>query len=258
MLHGPIQPEERLLRPGTVLLLAATLVFSATPVAAEAKASTTDPDFVRRVHLAAIGVTPASALAKDSAASAAVKTLATQAATQATQLETLARTTATALKVPLTDAAPAAELSTLQQHTGATFDTDFVNYLWTVDSALLPIATTVHATTTNAAVRKLADRAGAVITAQLPLLEKSGLLHMAILPAATTRPAATLPGGVPLNQTLLAQARNGSGNFRVRLGVLVTALGVGTFVALRLRARPARRRVKVAPGPAADGRRGRR
>ncbi|MFF5290067.1 DUF4142 domain-containing protein [Paractinoplanes globisporus] len=236
---------------GTALLAASVLIV-ASPVAAHAQdaaASATDRDFVRRVHLAALGVTPASALARDMGASAAVKTLAAQAGAQAAELDKLAGTTAAGLKVALSGPLPADEqsaLATLQKHSGSVFDAQFVDFLWTVDSTLLPIATTVHATTRNTAVRTLAERADAVIAAQLPLLEKSGLLHMPVMPSAPASATPRLPGGVPFNQGLVAQTRYGGGflsaSLPVRLGVLVTAVGVATALTWRLRARPVRSR----------------
>jgi hypothetical protein len=245
------------LRPGTgtpCTLFAAALLLASAPVAAHAQAkdgaaSPLDLDFVRRVHETVLGVTPAVTLANDQGAAAPVKTLAAQVGTQDAQLGGLARTTATALKLTLTDPLPAAEqagLAPLQQHSGSVFDALFVNYLWSLDSTLLPIATTVRATTTNAAVRKLADRAEAITTGQLPRLQRSGLLRTAVTPAASASAAAKLPGGVPYNQDLMAKARSGGGpfmaTFPVRLGVLATALVVVLALTWRLRTRVRRPR----------------
>jgi len=245
------------LRPGTgtaLTVFAAALLVVSAPVAAHAEAkdgaaSSLDLDFVRRVHDTVLGATPASALAKDSGAAAAVKTLAAQVNTQDAQLGTLARTTATALKLKLTDPLPAGEqagLATLRQHTGSVFDAQFVNYLWSLDSTLLPIATTARATTKNAAVRKLAERAEAITTGQLPLLQRSGLLQTAVTPPASASAAAKLPGGVPYNQDLMAKARSGGGSFMatipVRLGVLAAALVVVLALTWRLRTRSRRPR----------------
>ena len=245
------------MRPGTgtaLTLFAAALLLASAPVAAHAEArdgaaGALDLDFVRRVHNTVLGVTPAAALAKDSSAAAAVKSLAALAGTQDAQLGTLARTTATALRLNLTDPLPADEqagLATLRQHTGSVFDARFVSFLWSLDSTLLPIATTVHATTKNAAVRKLAVRAEAITTGQLPLLQRSGLLQTAVTPPASASAAATLPGGVPYNQDLMAKARSGGGSFMatipVRLGVLAAALVVVLALTRRLRTRSRRPR----------------
>jgi len=246
------------LRPGTgtacTLFAASLLLLASAPVAAQAQATDgaagpLDLDFVRQAHNTVLGVTPAATLAEDMAAAAAVKTLAARARTQDAQLGALTGTTATALKLTLTDPLPAAEqagLTALQQHSGSAFDTLFVNYLWSLDSTLLPIATTVRATTKNAAVRKLAERAEAITTGQLPLLQKSGLLHTAVTPPTTVSAAAKLPGGVPYNQDLMAKAHSGGGffmaTFPVRLGVLVTAVVVVLVLMWRLRARSRRPR----------------
>ncbi|WP_030437169.1 DUF4142 domain-containing protein [Actinoplanes subtropicus] len=245
------------MRPGTgtaLTLFAAALLLASAPVAAHAEAkdgaaSTLDLDFVRRVHDTVLGVAPAAALAKDMSAAAAVKTLAARVDTEDAQLGTLARTTAATLKLTLTDPLPAdekAQLATLRQHTGSVFDAYFVNYLWSLDSDLLPVATTVRATTKNAAVRKLSERAEAITTGQLPLLQKSGLLRTAVTPAASAPAAAKLPGGVPYNQDLMAKARSGGGSFMatipVRLGVLATALVVVLALTWRLRTRSRRPR----------------
>jgi predicted outer membrane protein len=246
---------ERVVKPGTNLSVAAlitALTLGATPVAAHAQgASATDLDFVRRVHLTALSVGPAGALARTVSAHAAVRALAAQVVSQDAQLDRRARAAAGALKVSLTGALPAAQqaaLTSLQAHTGAVFETQFVNYLWAADSTLLPISMTVHATTANAAVRELADRADSVVAAQLPLLQKSGLLQMAVLPAppASTSATTRLPGGVPMNQSLAAQARSGGGflspTLPVRLLVLAAALCAAGVLTWRLRTAPARRR----------------
>jgi len=236
------------------MVAAALLLLSSAPVAAQAQAkdgaaSPFDLDFVRRVHNTILGVTPAAALAKDASAAAAVKTLASQVNTQDAQLGKLTTTTASALKLKLTDPLPADEqaaLATLQQHTGSVFDAHFVNYLWSLDSTLLPVATTARATTKNAAVRKLAERAEAITTGQLPLLQKSGLLQTVVTPAVSVSAAAKLPGGVPYNQDLMAKARSGDGSFMatfpVRVGVLATALVVVLVLSWRLRTRSRRPR----------------
>ena len=234
-----------------VAVLVTALVLGATPAAARAQApsgaaSTTDLDFVRRVHLTVLSVGPASTLARQVSAHTAVKDLAAQVTSQNAGLDGLARSTATALKVALTPlpAAQQAALAALQSHTGAVFETEFVNYLWQADSTLLPIAMTVRGTTRNAAVRRLAERADTVVAAQLPLLQKSGLLQMAVLPAPpASAAAARLPGGVPHDQRLEAQARSGDGFLAtplpVRLMVLVAALGAAGGLAWRLLGRPA-------------------
>jgi predicted outer membrane protein len=231
-----------------VAVLVTALLLGATPAAARAEApSNTDLDFVRRVHLTVLSVGPASAQARQVSAHAAVKTLAAQVSSQNAELDSLARSTATALKVSLTSPLPAAQqaaLTALQGHTGAVFETAFVNYLWAADSTLLPIAMTVRGTTRNAAVRRLAERADTVVAAQLPLLQKSGLLQMAVLPAPpASAAAARLPGGVPPDQRLEAQARSGEGflatSLPVRLIVLAAALGAAGGLAWRLLGRPA-------------------
>lgn len=243
---------------GAALITA--LLVGATPVAAQAQtASATDLDFVRRVHLTVMAVSPPSALARAVSGHAAVKTLAAQVGSQAAQLDSLARSTATALKVSLNSPLPAAQqtaLAVLQGQTGAAFDTEYVNYLWAADSALLPIAMTVHATTGNTAVRRLAERADTVVAAQLPQLQKSGLLQMAILPTAAASTPARLPGGVLPNQRWEAQARSGAGflspPFPVRVIVLIAALGVTGALTWRLLAQPPRRRTRrrTRPSPA--------
>jgi predicted outer membrane protein len=244
-------------------VLVTAVALGATPAAAHARTpsgapSTTDLDFIRRVHLTVASVGPATALARQVSAHAAVKTLAARVSSQNAGLDGLARSTAAALKVSLTGALSAAQqaaLSTLRGHTGSVFETDYVNYLWTADSALLPIAMTVHGTTRNTAVRRLAEQADTVLAAQLPLLQQSGLLQMAVLPAPSpaTAASARLPGGVPQNQGLEAQARSGAGflspTLPVRLMVLVAALGAAAGLIWRLRTRstPAGRRRRTRP-----------
>jgi Domain of unknown function (DUF4142) len=275
-----------------VAAVVAALVVGAAPAAAQARvgadgqarasrdtASQTDLDFVRRVHLTVVSVSPASALARAVSAHAAVKSLARQINDQNNQLDALARSTATALKVPLAGAMPAAEqaaFATLQGHTGSVFEADYVNYLWTADSSLLPIAMAVYGSTTNAAVRRLAERTDTVVGGQLPLLQKSGLLRMAVLPtpSASTTGSARLPGGVPQNQSLKAQARSGAGflapTLPVRLAVLAAALCLVGGLTWRLvtrsasprrrrghrRSRPGTTEPATGPAVAATGRHG--
>ena len=253
------------MRAGTGIaaaVLGAGLLLVQTPMAAEAadgSATQTDVDFVRRVHATVLGLTPASALAKDMGASAAVKALAARVGGEEAKLDQLTRGTATALKVSLDAPLPAGQqagLAELQQHSGTVFDQQYVTFLWNVDSALLPIATTVRATTKNAAVRTLAERADTVTAGQLPLLQKSGLLKMPMVAAASASAAAKLPGGVPLNSSLVARARAGSdggllsATFRVRLIVLAVAVCVAGALTWRLVARSTprgRRRTRRTP-----------
>jgi putative membrane protein len=258
---GPNQAQPTVgrtaLKPGTGTAFtpfAVALLLASAPVAAHAEAkdgaaSLLDLDFVRRVHTTVLGVTPAAELARDSSAAAGVKSLAAQVDTQDAKLDTLARSTAAALKLALTDPLPGDEqaaLATLRQHTGSVFDARFVNFLWSLDSTLLPVATTARATTKNAAVRKLAERAEAITTGQLPLLQRSGLLQTAVTTPASASASAKLPGGVPYNQDLMAKARSGDGSFMatfpVRLGVLATALVVVLALTWRLRTRARRPR----------------
>jgi predicted outer membrane protein len=245
----------------SVATLITALLLGATPAAAHAQAPATSPtdlDFVRRVHLTVLSVRPASALAKNVSAHAAVKTLAAQVTSQYNELDTLARSTATAVRVSLTSPLPAPQqsaLATLESHTGSVFDTELVNYLWTADSTLLPIAMTVHGTTRNTTVRRLADRADTLVAAQLPLLQKSGLLQMSMLPAPSPAATVRLPGGVPPNQSLEAQSRSGAGylapGLPVRVLVLVAAVGAAGALTWRLltRSSSARRgRRRARPG----------
>src|SRR6185436_13429723 len=111
--------------------------------------------------------------------------------------------------------------------------------------ALLPIATTVKGTTRNPVVRRLAARAEAVTAAQLPMLQDSGLLKMAVLPVATAAGATAtgrLPGGVPMDQQLIAQTRSGNGYLApsvwIRVAVLVVATGMAGALSWRVLVRP--------------------
>lgn len=237
--------------------LIAALVAPATPArAAGGSATPTDVAFVHRVHLTTAGIGAASALARQMSANAAVKKLAEQVGTQNDQLDGLTRSTATALKVPLTDPLPAdqqAALAALQQRGGTAFDAAFVDYLWHADSSLLPISTTVNATTRSTAVRRLAEQADTVVAAQLPSLEKSGLLDMAVLPSPSASGSAVtrLPGGVPMDQRLMAQTRSGAGFLSpalwIRLSVLVVATGAATVLTWRLLTGRSRGRRRVRP-----------
>ncbi|WP_221321940.1 DUF4142 domain-containing protein [Actinoplanes sp. L3-i22] len=227
--------------------------------AAEGPVTPTDLDFVRRVHLTAAGAGAASELARGMSVSPAVKRLTQQVTTQCEQLDDLSRSVAGTLEVTLDDPMPAEQqsaLATLQQSGGGTFDTGYVAYLWHADSELLPIATTVLGTTRNPVVRRLAERAEAVTAAQLPMLQDSGLLKMTVLPTATaTGTAGRLPGGVPMDRQLMAQARAGTGYLAPsawsRVAVLIVATGVAGILswhllirsrAGRVRRMPARRR----------------
>jgi hypothetical protein len=87
-------------------------------------------------------------------------------------------------------------------------------------------------------VRKLAERADTLVAAQLPLLQKSGLLQMSMLPTAAPAATVRLPGGVPPNHSLEAQARSGAGylapGLPVRLLVLIAAVGAAGGLTWRL------------------------
>jgi hypothetical protein len=76
------------------------------------------------------------------------------------------------------------------------------------------------------------------VAAQLPLLQKTGLLHMAVLPTPTAAAATKLPGGVPVDQSLMAQTRSDDGflsaTTRERIIVLLAALIVAATLGWRL------------------------
>lgn len=240
--------------------LAAAFVVGVAPGAAHAQtagaASPTDLDFVARVHLTAVSVSPASATAQGVSASAGVKGMAKKVGTQDSRLDDLAVSTAKTLKVSLAappSATQQAALTQLQGLTGGAFDSGYVSYLWNADSALLPIATTVRATTRNASVRKLATQANDVMTAQLPLLQNSGLLRLSAPASSTAVVAKKLPGGATLNSKMMSEAQSGNGfmlkNLQMRLLVLAAALIVGGVLFWRMRARslPSRRRRRGTP-----------
>jgi Domain of unknown function (DUF4142) len=230
-----------------VAALIGMLTLPAAPARAAAlPATSTDLDFVRRVHLTAAGVGTASALVRAMSVNTVVERLSQQVTTQCEQLDGLSRSAAETLRVPLDSPLPAEQqsaLAALQQRDGGTFDAGYVDYLWRADSELLPIATTVKGTTRNPVVRRLADRAEAVTAAQLPMLQDSGLLRMTVLPAAAS-PGATdrLPGGVPMDRQLMARTRSGTGYLApsawTRVAVLLVASGVAGILSWRVLKRP--------------------
>ncbi|MFI1997004.1 DUF4142 domain-containing protein [Actinoplanes sp. NPDC020271] len=256
-------------------LIVMSILPAASARAADGAATPTDLDFVRRVHLTAAGVGAASALARGMSVNDAVKRLTQQVTTQCDQLDGLSRSVAGTLRIALDDPLPAEQqsaLATLQQSGGGTFDAGYVDYLWHADSELLPIATTVMGTTRDPVVRRLAERAEAVTAAQLPMLQDSGLLKMTVLPtAAATSTAVRLPGGVPMDRQLMAEARSGTGYLAPsawsRVAVLIVAISVAGVLswhllirsrAGRVRARrmPARRRWQRKPAAPEAGRAG--
>ncbi|WP_436528677.1 DUF4142 domain-containing protein [Actinoplanes sp. HUAS TT8] len=235
------------------------LIMPAASARADSGAATrTDLEFIRRVHLTAAGVGAASALARGMSVSVTVKRLTQQVTTQCEQLDDLSRSVAGTLAVALDDPLPAEQqsaLASLQQSDGGTFDAGYVAYLWRANSELLPIAATVMGTTRSPVVRRLAERAEAVTAAQLPMLQDSGLLKMAVLPTAA--PAGTvgrLPGGVPVDGQLVAQARSGTGYLAPsawsRVTVLIVAVGVAGFLSWHLLVRSRAGRVRACRMPA--------
>lgn len=240
-------------RCGTAALIGVLLLPAVPARAADGPATRTDLDFVRRVHLTATGVGTASALARGMSANVAVKGLARQVTTQCEQLDGLSQDVAATLAVPLDG--PLADdqqsaLTALQRSGGEAFDTGYVDYLWQANSELLPIAATVKGTTRNQVVRRLAERAEAVTAAQLPMLQDSGLLKMAVLPAAVAPSAAgRLFGGVPMDQELMAQTRSGAGYLAppvwIRLAVLLAATGAAGFLSWHLLVRSRAGRVRA-------------
>ncbi len=241
-----------------VAALIGMLILSAAPArAAEGAATPTDLDFVHRVHLTAAGAGAASALARGMSVNPTIKRLTQRVTTQCEQLDDLSRSVAETLKVALDDPMPAEQqsaLATLQKSGGGTFDAGYVDYLWHADSELLPIATTVMGTTRNPVVRRLAERAEAVTAAQLPMLQDSGLLKMTVLPtAAATSTVSRLPGGVPMDRQLMAQARSDTGYLAPsawsRIAVLIVATGVAGVLSwhLLIRSRAGRVRARRMP-----------
>jgi len=210
------------------------------------------------VHLTAAGIAAATAVAWRVSTNPVITKLADQVSALNAQLDHLTRSVAGTARVALLEPTPAdlqAALAAVRGPSGTTLDAGYVRYLWQADSALLPISTTVCTTTRNAAVHRLAARADTIIATQLPMLMRSGLLDMAVLPTAPPPSTAVdrLPGGVPMDDHLVAQTRSGAGFLvpppEVAFIVLVGATTFAAATAWRLfnrsrfrRRRPVRRR----------------
>jgi predicted outer membrane protein len=69
---------------------------------------------------------------------------------------------------------------------GPAFDTTAVNLLRAAHGTVLPLLTTVRASTRNSAVRLLADQAAVFVTRHMNYLESTGLVNFDALPQAPT------------------------------------------------------------------------
>lgn len=195
-----------------------------------------DHDFLAQAHAVVAFAAAASELTATNGADKAVKAVGKQIVAQDKQLDTTLRGVAAKLQIELA-AAPAPGLAELETVAGEQFDTAYVEKVRDADGHLLELAANMRMHTRNTLVRELAQRTATVMMTQLPLLESTGLIDFAQLPAATVAAAVAAPKGGPnADPNLLAEARTGDGflwpSFPVAGGVLGAGL-LGTLLGAR-------------------------
>jgi predicted outer membrane protein len=155
--------------------------------------SDSDKDLLTKVRWAGLWEQPAGAMAAQKGVNPRVREIGTMISTQHCQLDTLVTKAAAAVGFRLPDEPNPDQkhwLAELQAASGPQFDQVFVDRLRVAHGKVFPAIANVRATTRNSAVRELATLANGFVLTHLTLLESTGLVDYAKLPAAAAPPAA--------------------------------------------------------------------
>ncbi len=203
-----------------------------------------DRDFAVKVRLAGLWEIPAGEMAQKKSANARIRAIGKDIAAQHVVLDKMVRDAATKLKIALPDKPNADQqtwLAEMRDAEGAEFDKIYIDRLRAAHGKIFPAIATIRASTRNDTVRKLAQRANQFVMTHLTLLESSGIVDFAALPAA---PA---PNAAPSRTAPALSAAGVTGptstvNLPVVGGVVLAGLGVAFFATRRMMQDPRRRR----------------
>ena len=195
--------------------------------------SEADRDFVIKVRLAGLWEIPAGEMAQEKSGSSRVKQIGRNIADQHIALDELTRNAAKKLDIKLPNKPNKDQqgwLDEMRDAEGADFDDIYIDRLRAAHGKIFPAIATIRSSTRNDTVRKLAQQANQFVATHLTLLESSGIVDFAALPAAPA-PGAAAPAS-PAPDQVLSSASVGTPsavNVPLVLAALLGGLGAGVF-----------------------------
>lgn len=219
--------------------LAGTLALPATAVAAPAPAqlSASDLALFNGVRLAGLWEMPAGQMAAERGSRDRVREVGAEIAAQHADLDQLVVDAANKVGVQLPTEPSDQQQGWLDEMRDASsdreFDQIFVDRLRAAHGKIFPVIGAVRSGTRNEVARKLAQDANQFVLNHMTLLESTGLVRYAALPAAAL--PADQPAADSLQEAALARAATGSGFSPTAMwGILLIALALGGFVTFRM------------------------
>ncbi|MDP9796903.1 putative outer membrane protein [Catenuloplanes nepalensis] len=209
------------------------------PAAQDASGPITSADeqFVIAVRLAGLWEIPSGEMAVEKGESERVQEVGAAIREQHVELDGLAVDAAAKLNIQLPNEPNQDQsnwLAEMEAAEGAEFDEIFVSRLRAAHGKIIPVVSTIRASTRNDVVRALAQQTNAFVMTHLTLLESTDLVNYAGLPAAPNAQADPVTGANAL--LAAAQARGATGGFDTTAIwlVLVVAVVAGAFGAVRI------------------------
>jgi predicted outer membrane protein len=219
--------------------LAGTLALPATAVAAPAPAqlSASDLALFNGVRLAGLWEMPAGQMAAERGSRQRVREVGAEIAAQHADLDQLVVDAANKVGVQLPTEPSDQQQGWLDEMRDASsdreFDQIFVDRLRAAHGKIFPVIGSVRSGTRNEVARKLAQDANQFVLNHMTLLESTGLVRYAALPAAGL--PADQPAADSLQEAALARAATGSGFSPTAMwGILLIALALGGYGTFRM------------------------
>ncbi|MEV6491362.1 DUF4142 domain-containing protein [Actinoplanes sp. NPDC051633] len=197
------------------------------------KVSAADRDLVVKVRLAGLWEIPAGDMAQEKSDDPRIREIGRTITLQHEKLDELARAAAKKLKIKLPNKPNADQQGWLAEMRdaadGEEFDRIYIDRLRAAHGKIFPAIATIRTSTRNDAVRKLAQQANQFVMTHLTLLESSGLVDYAALPAA---PDPSAPSKAPAALNPVAQTQRSSLSVPLMAAVLAGVLAI-SFLLIR-------------------------
>jgi putative membrane protein len=202
----------------------------------EGTVSAADRDLVVKVRLAGLWEIPAGEMAVEKSKDKKIQKIGRDIADQHIKLDELARAAAKKLKIKLPSKPNEDQQGWLAEMRDAAdgdeFDRVYIDRLRAAHGKIFPAIATIRTSTRNDTVRKLAQQANQFVMTHLTLLESSGLVAYAELPAAPDPAAAASPPAAQA-RTPVAQTSTPIGLPWIVGGMAVLLLVAGFFLIRR-------------------------
>ncbi|HET9253947.1 MAG TPA: DUF4142 domain-containing protein [Pseudonocardiaceae bacterium] len=153
-----------------------------------------DRDLLIMIRQAGLSEAASGRQAQRQGSTPQVRTVAKNIGTDSGELDNQVRTVAAKLGVPLPGTPTARQqawLTQLSGQAGPAYDRMFAQHVRLTDGEVLPAITAVRAGTRNELIRSLAANAATLINRHMDVLERTGLIDYAKLPAPQTSPMGT-------------------------------------------------------------------